>query len=159
AEFSFSATGSLAYIPGGSQLDQNLVWVDRRGMAEPLPAPLRAYVYPRLSPDGHQAAAVIGSDMWIYDLVRSTLTRFTFDGTILSNGAPVWTPDGKRVVFPSTKGGGGANLFWKPADGSGPEERLTTSGNLQRAGSVSPDGRNIIYTEVASKTGNDIWVM
>src|SRR5262249_44597013 len=75
AEFSFSNTGSLAYVAGAPSDGQNLIWVDRHGMAETLPAPLRPYNYPRLSPDGRQLATSIDGDMWIYDLMRDTLTR------------------------------------------------------------------------------------
>ena len=135
-QFSLSNTGSLAYVPGTPQSQRlNLVWVDRHGAAQPLAAPPRAYRAPRLSPDGRQVAVGIGSDVWIYDIPRDTLTRFTFEGNNASTGA-LWTPDGKRLVFPSNKGGGASNLFWKPADGSGSEERLTTSKNIQRTGSV-----------------------
>jgi serine/threonine-protein kinase len=160
AEFSFSSTGSLAYVAGGASSEGlNLIWVDRHGMAETLPAPLRPYNYARLSPDGRQLGAVIQDDMWIYDLMRDTLTRFTFDRAVPGNAAAVWTPDGKRVVFPSSKGGRSPNLFWKPADGSGAEERLTTSSNPQLVGSISPDGRYVIYTDTDPKTGGDLWVM
>jgi Tol biopolymer transport system component len=51
------------------------------------------------------------------------LTRLTFEGL---NASPQWTPDGKRIVFASARNGA-ANLNWKSADGSGAEERLTTS--------------------------------
>lgn len=99
----------------------------------------------------------IGNDVWLYDLARDTLTRFTFeDGN--AGTAAIWTPDSKRVVFPSNRAGP-TNLFWKAADGSGPEERLTTSPNLQRAGTISSDGRISLFTEVAPKTGSDLWWM
>src|SRR6267378_3743405 len=56
AQYSLSATGSLVYIPGGVQADQRtLVWVTRNGAEQPVAAPARAYVYPRLSPDGQRA--------------------------------------------------------------------------------------------------------
>src|SRR5262245_49968228 len=78
AQFSLSNAGSLAYVYGSLQsANLNLVWVDRHGVAQPLPAPLRPYRAPRLSPDGRQVAVGIGSDVWIYDLPRDTLTRFT----------------------------------------------------------------------------------
>ena len=55
AEFSISGDGSLAYVPGGSSADdRTLLWVDRNGTARPLPAPPRAYISPRLSPDGQR---------------------------------------------------------------------------------------------------------
>ncbi|MBI4480159.1 MAG: PD40 domain-containing protein, partial [Acidobacteria bacterium] len=159
AQFSLSNLGSLAYISGTPQsANVNLVWVDRHGTSQPLPAPARNYRAPKLSPDGRQVAVDIGTDVWIYDIPHDTLTRFTFEGSNASTAA-AWTPDGKRIVFPSNKGGGAPNLFWKPADGSGPEERLTTSQNTQRVGSFSPDGRTEIYSEVDPKTGQDLWVL
>jgi eukaryotic-like serine/threonine-protein kinase len=55
AQYSFSATGSLVYVSGGFQAAQRrLVWVSRTGAEQPLAAPARNYVYPRLSPDGQQ---------------------------------------------------------------------------------------------------------
>jgi len=57
AEFSSSADGSLAYVAGGSNGGEStFLWVDRKGVAQPLPAPPRAYTSPRLSPDGRRLA-------------------------------------------------------------------------------------------------------
>jgi serine/threonine-protein kinase len=88
AQFSVSNLGSLTYVSGGPQsANLNLVWVDRHGIAQPLAAPPRAYRAPRLSPDGRRVAVGIDADVWIYDISRDTLTRFTFDGINAANAA------------------------------------------------------------------------
>jgi len=160
AQYSVSATGSLVYVPGGVQSAQRrLVWVSRIGAEQPLGAPAHAYQYPRLSPDGRQVAVEIaeqGHQVWTYNLSRETLTRFTFEGN--SNTTPSWTPDGKRIAFPSTKEGP-QNLFWQLADGSGGLERLNTSEYTQNPSSWSPDGQLLAFIEVNPTTGYDIWVL
>jgi len=156
-QFSFSSLGSLVYIPGGSQSDTaTLVWVDRKGVEQPIAAPPRSYFRPRLSPDGRRLATeVVGgpTDLWIYDFSRETLTRLTFEG---NNLRPTWTPDGKRIVFDSTRGTT-AGIYWKPADNSGPEELLTASdsGNAQ---SLTPDGKVLAF-HTNPNTQRDIWVL
>jgi serine/threonine-protein kinase len=95
-------------------------------------------------------------DIWIYDLIRDTLTRLTFEGF---NDFPIWTPDGKRVAYRSQRADG-YNIFWKPADGSGTEERLPTVGTGSQAPySFSPDGRTLFYQELDTKTSYDLWVL
>ena len=160
AQYSFSATGSLVYVSGNAQASQRkLVWVNRNGTEQPLPAPAHAYGYPRLSPDGRRVAVAItelGNPVWLYDLSRETLTRFTFDGTL--NQFPTWTPDGKRIVFDSNQEGP-VNLFWQLADGSGGLERLTTSEFSHWPNSWSPDGQLLAYVEGNPTTAWDIWVL
>ena len=58
ANFAMANDGTLVYMTGNSQgsLERKLVWVDRRGAAQELSAPTRAYVYPMISPDGTQVA-------------------------------------------------------------------------------------------------------
>ena len=83
-----------------------LVWVDREGREEPIGAPPRYYVYPRLSPDGTRIALDVREgeeDIWIWDLERETLTRLTFSPR--SDISPVWSPDGRTVFFASATGG------------------------------------------------------
>jgi len=82
-------------------------------------------------------------DIWIYDLARGTSSRLTFDPA--SDQAPLWTPDGERVVFSSSREGGG--LFWKAADGTGQVERLTTSASPQFPEAFSPDGMRLVFRE------------
>ena len=126
AQFSVSTTGSIVYVPGsaGSGEVVSLTWVDHDGIEESISAPPRAYGHPRVSSDGTQVAVDIAdgnnSDVWIWDLARETLTQFTFDEA--TDNYPLWTPDSARVVFQSSRDGGG--LFWKAADGTGQVERL-----------------------------------
>ena len=149
--------GTLAYVSGsGAGAQRTLVWVDRQGHETPISAPPRGYVYLRLSPNGTRVAMYAADqeqDLWIWDLARTTLTRATFDAGY--DGYPVWTPDGRRVVFSSERAGA-RNLFWQAADGTGAVERLSESPNQQQATAVSPDGRRLIFTEVAPQTGEDV---
>jgi eukaryotic-like serine/threonine-protein kinase len=160
AEYSFSAAGSLAYIPASPrQFERRLIWVDRKGAIEPLPTPLRAYQSLSLSPDGRQVAVYIVSGMaelWIYDVARGTPTRLTTEGESSQN--PIWTPDGKRITYRGNKAGF-RNLFWKTADGTGDEERLTTGENNQVPSSWSPDGKWLAFVELSPTTGPDIWML
>ena len=97
ADFAISRTGTLADIAGSAEESASrLVWVDRQGVAEPSSAPPRNYEFPRVSPDGQRVAAGIREDethIWVYDILRTTLTRQTFGGGL--NTAPAWSPDGK----------------------------------------------------------------
>ena len=143
AQLASSSAGSLAYIPTAPhQYERRLVWVDRKGEVEPLPAPPRSYQSLALSPDGRQAAVDILSnawDTWIFDLTRGTLTRLASEAS--SSQFPMWTPDGKRVTYRGTRAGF-RNVYWKLADGTGSEERLTTGENLQDPSSLSPDRKS-----------------
>jgi eukaryotic-like serine/threonine-protein kinase len=159
AQFSFSNTGSLVYVPSSTEgPDRKLVWVDRKGASQPLAAPPRPYAQPRLSPDGRRIVVQIEgakTDLWVYDLVRDTLRRLTFDG---NNTNAAWTPDGKKVAFASqrnkTRG-----LFVKPVDGSAAEEQLTTDGEGQVPQSWSPDGTSLAFHEMSRSTARDIWML
>ena len=129
AQYSLSATGSLAYVSGTPQARQSeLVWVTRNGTEHPLGAPARSYNQPRLSPDGRRVAVDViekAQDMqvWLYDLTRDTFAPFTFQGL---NRHAVWTPDGKRIAFMSNREGA-TQIFWQLANGSGGLQRLTTN--------------------------------
>jgi dipeptidyl aminopeptidase/acylaminoacyl peptidase len=163
AQFSVSSSGSLVYVPGTMFPDalRSLVWVDRSGQVEPIAAPPRAYAGPRLSPDGQRiAVSTLGTDsnVWIYDLTRGTLTRLTTEG---GGGGNAWTPDGQRVAF-ATAATGHENLFWKPVDGSGPSERLTSSEFMQLPAAWSPDGHELVFVQLfggGDGTRMDTWVL
>jgi Tol biopolymer transport system component len=132
------------------------VWVDRTGKEEPVAAPPRAYEHPRLSPDGTRVALASSDqadDLWIWDLRRMALTRLTLDpGT---DYYPVWTPNGRRIVFSSNRGGQ-LNLWWQAADGTGAAERLTTSSNPQYPTGLTPNGLGVVFFETTPTMGRDL---
>ena len=164
ARFSVSDNGSLAYIPAGiadPEVPFSLVWVDRNGEEEPLAAEPRPYRHPRISPGGSHVAVTVtesgNTDLWVYDLSRRVPTRLTFDPATDSDA--LWTPDGLRVVFTSTRDGAPWKLFWKAADGTGQVERLTTSPNPQEPYSFSPDGQRLVFMELNPETSWDLAVL
>jgi eukaryotic-like serine/threonine-protein kinase len=157
AAFAASENGVLAYRAGGGAVPRTLVWVRRNGAEQALGAPARPYGQPRLSPDGGRVAVEVDTQIWVYDLIRETLTRLTFEGN--SNNNPAWTPDGKRIAFQSDKDGAPAKIFWQLADGSGGLERLTSGGEgNQTPQSWSADGQLLAFHENSPTTQRDIWV-
>ena len=155
-QFAISAGGSLLYVSGNVFPDaqRTLVWVSRTGAEELLPVPVRAYLGPRISPDGTRVTVWTQGDrnVWIYDLARQSLTRVNADGR---NQRSIWSPDGKRIAFSSTVGGPEENPYVVPADGSGTPDRLTTCDCQSIAASWTPDGRTVIGVEWTG-TSNDI---
>jgi Tol biopolymer transport system component len=132
--------------------------VDRSGVARPLATIRGMSLYFQMSPDGKRLArsnpAGPNRDIWIHDLERSTATRLTYRD---NSSYPIWTPDGTRVVFSS--GVPDPNLFWKSADGSGAEERLTTSPLSQFPNSFAPDGKLLAFTQNHPSGGADLWIL
>jgi serine/threonine protein kinase/WD40 repeat protein len=160
AQFSASADGSLAYVPGGSTLSESrLVWVDRKGTVQPLAAPPQGYVFPRLSPDGQRVATGVESGnagLWLYELARGAMTRLSGATGIIPY--PIWTPDGKQITSLAAPEGA-MNIYRIPADGSGAAELVSSSGEDYKVpGSWSPDGKVLAFSLQDQATGWDIWV-
>ena len=166
ANFSFSRDGTLVYVPGtrgtASDAQRTLVWVDRDGREELLPLAPGGYTRARVSPDGTRIAVEMdgleGSDVWLSDVIRGTLSILTPDPA--RDQRPLWTPDGARVVFESSRDGS-LGLFWKDADGTGDAERLVTveDGRQFAPQQWSPDGNELLFNYVAPNTGRDIAVL
>jgi len=150
--------GTLAYVrgTGPGAADRTLIWVDRQGRETAIAAPPRAYVYPRIAPDGTRVVVYAADqmrDLWLWDVVRLTLTRLTLTPAV--DTYPVWTPDGRRLLWTSDRDGG-RNIYAQAADGLGAAERLTTSANLQSTTAITPVGTRLLFTETAPETGDDV---
>ena len=83
---------------------------------------------PRFSPNGRTLVyrlAGVGrldeGDLYTFDLVTNANTQLTFGG---SNNEPIWSPDGKRILFSQVTDSTSEDLFVKAADNSAPERRL-----------------------------------
>jgi Tol biopolymer transport system component len=138
---------------------RSLVWVDRQGREEPSMAPSRGYMSVRLSPDGRLVALDIrdgvNEHIWIMDLARRILSRLTVAGL---NGSPVWSPDGRRIVFRSNRRGTTSfDLYEQLADGAGDEQALLVSPRPKTPVGWSPDGRLLLYQERDPSSGLDLW--
>ncbi|MFQ5700991.1 MAG: protein kinase [Acidobacteriota bacterium] len=164
AQYAFSESGTLVYMTGGSSRTQlSAVQVDREGKSTPLIDQRGTYSSPRLSPDGQRLALEIApaasagiGDIWVYEIDREVMTRLTFS---TKENNPVWSPDGRRLVFASGRDGNSDNLYQKRSDGAGEVERLTTSENAQFANSFSPDGKFLSFDEEDPETSWDIWIL
>jgi serine/threonine-protein kinase len=159
AHVSFSPSGSLTYVAGGlAEAARVVAVVDRNGTARTLATIAGMSLYYQVSPDGKRLVrsnpAGPDRDIWIHDLERDTATRLTYGN---NSSRPIWTPDGKRIAF--SAGLPDPNIFWKSADGTGSDERLTTSPNTQFAGAFSPDGKQLVYVEYSPTDASDIWVL
>ena len=158
AEFAFSDTGSLVYLPGGPEPESTLVWVNRQGEVQPLASEPNGYFELRLSPDQQRLVVSIGwanHDIWVYDFARENFERLTFGW---DEHDPMWTPDSKRVVFTSDRAGV-PKIFSTSADGGGQIEQMVPSELEQRPVSFSPDGKLLAYEELHPATGRDIWLL
>jgi serine/threonine-protein kinase len=153
AQMDVSNDGTLVYggLTGGGLL--SLQWMDAAGNLQPLVPKPAVYGRPSLSPQADQVAVEINgsttADIWIYETRRDYMRRLTFGG---SNQMPVWTPDGRYIVYQDEGG-----LSSVRSNGGVPQP-LLRSKNLQFPWSFMPDGKRLAYLE-AAQTGYDLWTV
>ena len=162
AQFSFSGSGTFMYLAGSAlSAGVSIYWMDAAGKFTPVREMPGDYGDLAISPNGKRLAMDItngnGTDIWVYEWERDTLTRLTFAGD--SNTHPVWTPDGQRIVYASSEKGLAHNLWWIRADGGGDAQRLAQSNYTQEPWSWSPDGKTLAFHQNNPGTSWDIMTL
>jgi serine/threonine-protein kinase len=149
-ELAVSRNGLIAYrlgsaVSGGNQFFR----VTPAGAAARLSNVSGNLMTPRVSPDGRRIAVRVGAssdlgtinDIYTLDLPTQTFSRLT-NGQW--NVVPVWSHDGKRILFASAPAGqiNDAILKWQLWDGSGPAETFLDT--VAHAISLGPPGTFIV---------------
>jgi Tol biopolymer transport system component len=160
ASFSVSRNGVLAFR-AGEQQGRLLLWVDRAGKESPASDAEGDYNDFVLSPDGKRLAFdSTGSqgrgDIWVRDLTRGVTSRFTFDTA--DETAPLWSPDGRRILYTSRAKGPG-DLYLKDAAGTREPEVLLATPEVKYASDWSPDGKYVLFTNQTTGSGWDIFAL
>jgi eukaryotic-like serine/threonine-protein kinase len=159
---SASTSGLIAYRTGAVEGRRHFEWFDRTGkdlgrvgVDRNLPS------NPSLTRDGRYVAVQDAAgpqqsaDIWVIDLEKQVDSRITFDPAI--DASPVWSPDGTRIVFNSTRTRSGdgtrSDLYVKSLASGAPEELVLGSEDSKFPCDWSPDGRFILYRSVDPATG------
>jgi len=155
-QYDISLSGTLIYAKttsGDDSPQRALVWVTRDGREEPIDIPPQAYndwSAPKISPDGMRIALTIdkreSTNIWIADLVRKTLTPVTNGEN--ENSWPVWTPNGKQIIYRSSRDGVNYDINRRAADGSGEAEKLGSPPVKPGPFSLLMDGRALLSWDI-----------
>jgi serine/threonine protein kinase/Tol biopolymer transport system component len=156
-DFSVSAEGTLAYRTADAAGPDLSIFDHTGKQTGSLGKQTGPTASMRFSPDGRTVAVVHttgrSQDVWLHDLARGVTSRFTFNG----GSNPVWSPDGKWIVFLKPDG-----LYAKASDGTGLEQPVYLNRNdpgLRNATDWSTDGRYLIVAHTDAKTGFDMWLL
>lgn len=164
--FSLSTAGVLAYQigPASDPARSRLVWLDRAGGEVGTVGEPADYGDVSLSPNGSRVAVSVrapgaeSADILLVDIDSGMETRVTTDAA--DDTAPVWSPDGRRILFASTRSGT-KDIFQKAATGAGSEVAIVDGQGDQIAYDWSGDGRYLLYQTNeprAAAGGNfDLW--
>jgi eukaryotic-like serine/threonine-protein kinase len=160
AAVSASVAGPIAYRTGAANDQRQFVWFDRSGTElGRVGDPGRGFFGLSLSRDGHRLAFVQAAggnpDVWLLDVARGVSSRFTFDPA--DDVYPIWSPDGKSIVFSSNRKGA-HDLYGKPAADTGREEVLLPAPETEVAMDWSRDGRFLLYM-VVNPTPYSLWAL
>ena len=160
SDFSVSRTGVLAYRSSVGSRRYQLVWFDRTGKrldAVGEPGPHTAL---SVSPDKTQIAVSRmddNRDIWIHDLKRKVVSRFTFDPDM--DFSHTWSADGRYLAFSASRGGSAFDLYLKPTSGAGESELLLDNDNDKGPRDWSHNGRLLLFVEQSPETDWDLWVL
>jgi len=166
AIFSTSETGILIYQSGTSNSGSKLAWVNRAGKVDGYLGETGLFYNIGLAPDGKHVATTLvegtatSTDVWMFDVARNIRTRFSFNPD--REFIPVFSPDGKQVVWGDDTGSGFV-IKLRPADGAAPEQAITERNAYDLAAiDWSRDGKFLLCIgrgQGASAGALDIWAI
>jgi Tol biopolymer transport system component len=152
---------AVAQQPGPKDMPQEMVWVDRSGeVLGRVGAAQNSIFFPEISPDGKWivVSARDGEpndrDIWIH-----STTDETKKALVIAKGNdnfPIWSPDGKELIFTSSRSGN-YDLYRKKLSGDEPEQRVVGLESADYPRAWSPDGKLLIYTQATK--GRDLFLL
>ena len=149
AEFAASADGRLP-VYRRSLAVSRLVWMDRTGREVGSVGQPGHFGLVRISPDGKRLAADVedpatgGRDVWVYDLLTGIGSRLTFDA--VDAGWPVWSPDGRQLMFGSASKGP-PDISVKDLGGQAGEKLVLAAPSSRFPANRAADGRFVAYVD------------
>ncbi len=160
--FTASDTGVLAFGVGAASDLRQLAWADREGKPLGMIGAAGLYLGFDLSPDEKRVALDLvnlagGREIWLMELSRGVASRITLSSS--AEVFPVWSPDGSRIAFGSSRGMGGADLYQRPSTGSGVVEPLLESEGRKIPNDWSRDGKFLLYGFSRQNAKGELWAI
>jgi len=149
----WSARGGIAFSEASSPekpTEVLLINPDGSGRRR-VPTRANGLYQPSWAPDGRKLAVTrFGSGIHVLDVRSGSVRRLKRTGEV--DDAPVWSPDGKTIVFQRRVTGTNWELYRIDPAGRG-LRRLTRDPLQQTYPAWSPDGSRLVFAE-QQKTGN-----
>jgi serine/threonine-protein kinase len=153
AQFAAADAGIAVFQRAGGGGQMTVARLERSGGKTAMLAEPGHYQWPRLSPDGGKLAIakLEGGEfgLWIHDVASATSMRLG------SAATPVWTPDGRFLLYENTPAG----LFAQRVDGATPAERLVAGRGRLIPWSFTADGTRLAYYALSDDTAADVFTV
>jgi serine/threonine protein kinase/Tol biopolymer transport system component len=160
AQAAVSASGVMAYAPGpAGNFSRNLFLVSRSSVEQKVDIPPEDYVDAAFSPDGKRLVMCVrrmgDQQLAVFDRDRNSLTRIVADGLI--NNAPVWTADGKSLLYDSVSASQKRGIYRVAADGSAAPQLIRETTLSSHVTAVAGDTAVVMVND--PDTSADLWLL
>jgi hypothetical protein len=158
AQFAVSGNGTVVYLPS---FGRELTLVGRDGASRRLTEERLNYHSARFSPDGRlivlDNTGSDGRDVWVFNREQGQLTRATFDR---DGHDPVWSRDGKSILYISARSGAIGVYRVRPG-GGGKSDSVFAHRLVSYTGIPIGKGDSIVTVgnDMNGRSGTDIAVV